>query len=536
MLNLLFISNSPKTEFIINALQPQLKVKIDAVADFDQGLKAVFEKRPATVIIQEQIAGVTGESVARHIQMLLGSGAPSFIMIHEGNARLKPIKGLFEHLIDLTQTDVKLVEDILVILKSMLGSEWDKAVITPKLDPAAIAASIAVPEENRDNADKLVDDFLTDLEDAHTNWQEEDNRNFDKVESATDELARLLVETANSGKSQQKSAATMQSSQPGGTSESLPLKLEINELPVESVESGSRKPSAKKSTPEVLQKISTPSPAPADSISSVPPNEVLASKKTTPKPVATPPLTTEKNDEPCSKNESEASNPPPSSANFKISVSPEQAPDDIPEDLLLAFEKNYHAQTIIRKRLVLAFVLIAVLSTAGWLLWRQKPHSVSTRVVQPPASTALIQKQHNNASSNSAIAHKLLSSSIKTPATADSALSALVTNCTRDDSFSARKPGWERYVGKSYECRFFRSNGQIKAVQVMANPRQTISDAFMNSVLERLAGNTGFNVNFTEQKHGYLIQSASAVDKKADLLVYRKKKSGEIRAFVVSIN
>lgn len=535
MLNLLFISNSPKTEFIINALQPQLKVKIDAVADFDQGLKAVFEKRPATVIIQEQIAGVTGESVARHIQMLLGSGAPSFIMIHEGNARIKPIKGLFEHLIDLTQTDVKLVEDILVILKSMLGPEWDKAVITPKLDPAAIAASIAVPEENRDNADKLVDDFLTDLEDAHTNWQEKDNRNFDKAESATDELARLLVETANSGKSQQKSAATMQSSQPGGPGESLPLQLEKNELPVESVESGSRKPSTKKPTPEILQKISTPSPAHAESISSVPANEVLASEKTL-KPVATPPLTTEKKGEPSSKKESEASNPPPSSANFKISVSPEQAPEDIPEDLLLAFEKNYHAQTIIRKRLVLAFVLIAVLSTAGWLLWRQKPHSVSTRVAQKPASTALIQKQQNDASSNSAITHKVVSSAIKTPATADSALSALITNCTRDDSFSAGKPGWERYVGKSYECRFFRSKGQIKAVQVMANPRQTISDAFMNSVLEQLAGNNSFKVNSTEQKHGYLIQSASAVDKKADLLVYRKKKSGEIRAFVVSIN
>src|ERR1035438_3541339 len=96
MLNLLIISNSPKAELIQNFMQPLIKAKIDVVVDFDHGLKDVFEKRPATVIIQEQIAGVSGESVARHIQLLLGSGAPTFIVLHEGSARIRPVKGLFE--------------------------------------------------------------------------------------------------------------------------------------------------------------------------------------------------------------------------------------------------------------------------------------------------------------------------------------------------------------------------------------------------------------------------------------------------------
>ena len=109
MVNLLFISNSSKIESIKNTLQPFLKVKIDIVGDFDYGLKDVFEKRPATVFIQDQIAGVTGESVARHIQMLLGSGAPLFIFMHDGSLKAKPIKGLFEYLIDLSLAEVKML-------------------------------------------------------------------------------------------------------------------------------------------------------------------------------------------------------------------------------------------------------------------------------------------------------------------------------------------------------------------------------------------------------------------------------------------
>ena len=173
MLNLLFISNSPKMDFIKKNLQTMFKVKIDVVTDFDHGLKDVFEKRPATIIIQDQISGVTGESVARHIQMLLGSGAPVFVLMHEGKARIKPIKGLFEHIVDLTQPDTKLFEDIQAILKTILGSEWEKNVIAPKQNTSAVVASFALPDDNSVDADRLVDDFLSDLETTDKSRQEE---------------------------------------------------------------------------------------------------------------------------------------------------------------------------------------------------------------------------------------------------------------------------------------------------------------------------------------------------------------------------
>ena len=164
MVNLLFITNSPKIDAVLLALQPCLKVRIDIVADFDFGLKDVFEKRPATVFIQDHIAGVTGESVARHIQMLLGSGAPSFIFMHEGSSKAKLIKGLFEYLIDLSQADSKIVADIQATLKSLLGTQWEKIYIPSKTGLPASKDVVAVPEESRVFADQLVDDFLSDLD------------------------------------------------------------------------------------------------------------------------------------------------------------------------------------------------------------------------------------------------------------------------------------------------------------------------------------------------------------------------------------
>ncbi|NVN89911.1 MAG: hypothetical protein HXX11_04840 [Desulfuromonadales bacterium] len=148
MLNLLFISNSPKIQPIQEIMQPLIKAKIDVVSDFDHGLKDVFEKRPATVIIQEQISGVTGESVARHIQLLLGNGAPKFVLLHEGNTKIKPIPGLFEHVIDLNQPGRTLVAEILSALKQICGVEWEKVAIDrPPSIPAAQSPVRTVQKE-----------------------------------------------------------------------------------------------------------------------------------------------------------------------------------------------------------------------------------------------------------------------------------------------------------------------------------------------------------------------------------------------------
>ena len=87
-----------------------------------------------------------------------------------------------------------------------------------------------------------------------------------------------------------------------------------------------------------------------------------------------------------------------------------------------------------------------------------------------------------------------------------------------------------------YEYRVFRSGDKIKVVQVLAGiGTQTVDNKFFTTVLKEFIGNVDYSVSSQEQKQGYLVQRGS-VGQKADLLVYRLKKTGRIRAFVVSLN
>lgn len=157
MLNLLFISSSPRAELLRSHFQHILKMRIEVVGDFDHGLKDVFEKRPVAVCIQDQIAGVTGESVARHIQLLLGKGAPGFILMHEGSAKARAVPGLFSHLIDLAAPFDVISETLCKALKSQLGEHWDMVYSGPLQSgqhesERVVKSSLVEP---------LVDDFIT---------------------------------------------------------------------------------------------------------------------------------------------------------------------------------------------------------------------------------------------------------------------------------------------------------------------------------------------------------------------------------------
>ena len=548
MLNLLFISNSPKMDFINKNLQPLLKVKIDVVTDFDHGLKDVFEKRPATIIIQDQISGVTGESVARHIQMLLGSGAPVFVLMHEGNTRIKPIKGLFEHIIDLTQPEGKLVEDIQAILKSILGLEWEKIFIKPKMDAAALVASYAKKVDRRVDADLLVDDFLSDLGSIGTTGQEETpapslestHQQAEvplKHESSSDELARLLVESAQQSNFQDTSLV-----------DSQPFQFVEPEVPAVPIEPKTKKKSSRpaktpiqKSTPETVLPEAPPLPeVQAAILEAVPeprPGNTEQPVSLEPIPAAPFPDTSEV----ATKVEGLDLNAvPPSPADFRVIPASQEIQEQIPEDLLLAFEENYHTQASTWKRLTIVVVVIIVLAAAGWGVLTQKPDllSFSTKMKTAPATPVLESgKPITEPVGNQAVALQKPVSTVRKPAGAvTSALPSFMSSATRDSSFVAQEPGWERYVGKIYEYRIFRSDGNIKVYQVLAGiGTQTVNDSFLVTVLKEVVGNADYSVNSRERKQGYLIQRGR-VGQKADLLIYRSKKSGAIRAFVVSLN
>ena len=149
MLSLLIISNNPKAKLIQKFIQPLIKTEIGLLADFDNGVNEVFEKSPATVIIQERIGGVACDTVVRYMRQMLGNDAPAFIMLHEGHAGTTPQKGLFKGFADLHQPDEALATEIRSLLERIIGGEqfMDAGFPQPPSLPLSVLPAPATLEE-----------------------------------------------------------------------------------------------------------------------------------------------------------------------------------------------------------------------------------------------------------------------------------------------------------------------------------------------------------------------------------------------------
>lgn len=407
MFNLLFISDSPKAEYIKGELQPVLKIIVDVVTDYDHGLKAVFEKRPEIVCIQGHIGGVTGESVARHIQMLLGNGAPKFILLHTGNCKARTIRGLYEHLIDLSQPNEMLAENVICTLKSLLGDQWEKIYIPPKPSLASEWSSVAVPEVPYEDSDMLVDGFLSDHE--------------------------------------------------------------VSVFPV-----------VKKDT------------------------------MTTSMPIA--------------------SNATPPAAEFKISQKTPPSIEPSSEDLLLAFEENYHPKSLFLRRTAVIVLVCVVCAAGGGYLFMQKSQTIDSlkhrfmsrsEAKLVPVTVLPV-----------APVKKTVPSSDPQP-TMVSQLPAFIPKDGHDSSYSLKNPGWERYVNKRNEFRVFSVSGRIKAVQVKAVNDAPVLKTLMKSVLQEIAGTSEYHITSRNSKAGVHVENCR-IQNNAEMKIYRK--NGMMKAFVVSVD
>lgn len=552
MLNLLIISNSAVVEAVRDAIQPMLKVRIDIVTDFDHGLKDVFEKRPAVVCIQEQIAGVTGESVARHIQMLLGSGAPAYILMHEASPRVKPMKGLFDHLIDLTHPREKIVSGIMDAMKTVLGDQWDKVYVPPRGDMSPQVA--AVPEEGRKEAEELVDDLLSALE----TFGAEDESKAAAGESGSfatgsraDELASMLLENANRAAGENRLVPL----DGGGTPQKSPEKPPEVEA-VEKVETAEAvvaaivepAPGAAESEPLwSLEPAVAQPPEPAAAIPAVVP--AVAAAPAAPAAARPPQKPRQPAPRPAAAGVApgtrtpvagpEAGRPPQPPVEFVIS-SPAPAVEEIPDDLLHAFEKNYRAQRSSRWR-ALAVIALLLVSLAGgsWYLVSRAPQRIPSflmpvlsRVIpqgvqsSPPAPPAPSGAQAVRPPSPAPAPPK-------SPPPAARPLPAFIPAEGRDEAYSAQKPGWERYQARRAEYRLFRSGDAVKALQVIASGSRPLSERLLNDALKGLAGSTRFQVLSRETKDGFRI-TRGKIAGKGDVLLYRRK--GALRAFVITLD
>ena len=486
MLNLLFISDSPKAEYVKGVLQPLLKVIIDIVTDFDHGLKDVFEKRPATVCIQDQIDGVTGESVARHIQMLLGTSAPKFILLHDGSGKAKAIKGLYEHLVDLSQSEDVFAEDLKNKLELLLGDQWKKIYIPPKPKPASVKAKDAFSEKTRDDADKLVDDFLSDLELSGFSVSDDQP----SISSKSYKVPEVLSGAAEAGISPitENVTGAVESDRAQAISEDLAelLLMEANrasrnEIPLAEFSAAVAEHGAKSS----------------DST-----NSEMASVKSTP--------------------------PPPAAAEFRISQKSLHTEEQIPEDLLLAFEENYRSESTYMRRTVVV-IICAICVAGGWYLFNQNPRMVASLL-----QSFKLSKDPKQTSVTAQVAIPVqmpVSPPVKQVMVAQT-LPAFIPNDGQDSTYMEKNPGWERYVGKSAEFRIFRASGRIQAVQVLSANGGPISESLIKSVLQEFTGSQEYKITSRNSKAGVRVERGKILNT-GEVVIYRK--NGAVKAFVVSV-
>lgn len=529
MLNLLFISDSPKIEYIKKVLQPVLKVIIDVVPDFDHGLKDVFEKRPATVCIQDQIAGVTGESVARHIQMLLGTGAPTFILIHDGNSKAKQIRGLFEYIVDLNQPEDKLADEIQNTLKALIGDQWDKVYVPPRQTAASIKSSSSVlSPESRKDADKLVDDFLSDLETtgfsavndsvslSHPEFLVEQTSS-PVLQTTADELAEMLLEQANQARQVEVAAE-----KPLVDDKIFKEEPKLNS-PVKS--------------PDVNASASTDiSDKPAKTSRT---KSAISRQKQDTKPDAVKPVDLTHPASQLSVAVGQVAQPTPVvPAEFVISNEKVPVPEQIPDDLLMAFEKNYRSESNSLKRVIITgSVVLFIVALGGWYYVKQNPRLlVSLKQQAAPASKPVAATTAVNPAlqpvSQPLLVEQKTAQVVVEKTSAISTFPSFIPREGHDKTFAVKKPGWERYVKGQIEFRLFSADGKAKALQILASKGNVVSDDLVKTVMAELAGSADYKINARENKSGFLVLRG-VVAQKADVLFY--KKDGTIRAFVISL-
>lgn len=504
------------------ALQPMLRTRIDVVSDFDHGLKDVFEKRPSVVIIQQQIAGVSGESVARHIQLLLGNGAPAFIMMHEGDSVVRTVNGLFEYVIDLSKPEKRVVAEIMSALKDILGVQWEKTLITVPEDSAG-SSSVSLPEDNISASADLVEAVAAEVSvpelpvskelDFGFQVEPELDANLVSAASVSTKLSPepIKPETVvdSSGMVPDSSGMDLSSSKTVRKKRSTKAVAtsDLSSVEINDVLSQQENASLTVQAPEQIKPAFIAvenSAAPVDS--SVTPNKnstVVAAEKQT---VSS--QTGVKNPSPDTNNETQAE-----------------------LDIVSAFDKNYRACNRSYWLVAAVAVFVILFAAGGWYLFILEPGQK-----EPPSKNITAESVSFSKSSSAkvALAPPVQSSKPSAMSSDPAYLPSFVNVKGRDVSFSSAKPGWERYLDKTYEVRIFRESGRIRALQVIAVKGTTLSANFVDSALHELTGSNRYTVESQAKKNGVFVQRCK-VSANRELLLYRKSAAAPVMAFVVAL-
>ncbi len=116
MKNILIISNDSRIPSLVDFFQPLIRGQVHSVTDFDLGLKEVFDKRPVAVFIQSEIAGISGDAVAKHIKGLLRDDSPRLVLLRDAPDKPLASRHAFDDSIDLFLS----LEEVARLMRSQL--------------------------------------------------------------------------------------------------------------------------------------------------------------------------------------------------------------------------------------------------------------------------------------------------------------------------------------------------------------------------------------------------------------------------------
>lgn len=213
----------------------------------------------------------------------------------------------------------------------------------------------------------------------------------------------------------------------------------------------------------------------------------------------------------------------------ELAAVPAQAPDDqgvVPApsgtDFEIAIpldgaESGRRGKGRLRKSLLLLALAVVVAGSVYVLLIRENRVSLPTAPVTETAQTALPPGQADS---------ELFRRTVR------EGLPSFIHSEWRDQAYSSRHPGWERYVSAQADFRLFRNGGTMKALQIIAPEGQSLSEAYLASVFRALGYPVPPRAGKAQPKDGFLMEK-SVLGGSAESVVYRESDGRTIRAFVI---
>ncbi|MSM41206.1 MAG: hypothetical protein GJT30_16435 [Geobacter sp.] len=142
MVTIVIISNDPHVLLLKERFQPLITAQICIFSDFEQGLVAVFDKRPATVFIQREIGGTTAEVIAKQIKGLLRDASPRIVLMGDLDGQKGERPHCFDDSFDFASSEEELCAFFGTQLKKIPHLRWkegdgpaDWGGVTPEVIP-----------------------------------------------------------------------------------------------------------------------------------------------------------------------------------------------------------------------------------------------------------------------------------------------------------------------------------------------------------------------------------------------------------------